>query len=90
MLLPSITIVNVKPPRKGLMYVEPDRDRRLISANDWYAFGFVAGISGVAPDPSIYVRWYCGKSGAFEQYWIGRSHGRRLKKESETTVELKA
>jgi hypothetical protein len=51
-------------------YREPSPDRPLESAHDWYGFGFLVGMGCERPHHA-YLRWYCGKSGAHEQYALG-------------------
>jgi hypothetical protein len=45
-------------------------DRPLLSANDWWGFGFLMGLTGFTPSP-VRRRYYCGYAGAMEQYKLG-------------------
>ena len=55
-----------------LGYREALPGRELASANDWWGFGFLYGLSGVDPRGTRKThRWYCGQSGAYEQFRQG-------------------
>lgn len=57
-----------------LFYREVSGDRPMFSANDWYGYGYIAGLLGNSPRAGQRVRWYCGENGAYEQFYLGMRH----------------
>lgn len=73
-------------PDEDLFYREPCHDRPMLSANDWYGYGFINGMCGTQPRGERRVRWYCGQQGAYEQFRQGSREGLRQWNASEAQI----
>lgn len=72
-----------RPDDGALFAREPSEDRRLFSANDWYACGYWHGLFGIDMPRNQRVRWYCTERGAHEQWNMGYVHGAEMRLRAE-------
>lgn len=57
---------------------EATPDRPVLSANDWWGMGFLDGIDACPVPAKKFVRWYCGKGAAYDQFYAGQRYGQQL------------
>lgn len=55
--------------------------RPMFALNDWWGAGFIRGVAGIDVRRE-YVRWYCGRGPALNQYQQGFRDGLRVAKEA--------